>query len=55
MVEVILGTVAIVSITVLIAVIRVNKNKCNLCHYNCENCGEKDVCGIKEVKNERNL
>ncbi|WP_460299749.1 hypothetical protein [Clostridium botulinum] len=51
MADVILGTVAIVSITVLIAVIRTNKSKCNLCHYNCENCGEQNVCGIKKKDN----
>ncbi len=48
LVEVIFGSVAIVSLTVLMAVIKVNKNKCNMCHYNCDNCGEKDVCGIKK-------
>ncbi|HCL4447450.1 TPA: hypothetical protein N2D04_002511 [Clostridium botulinum] len=56
MIEVIFGSVAIVSLTVLMAIIKVNKNKCNMCHYNCENCREQDVCCIKkEGKNERNL
>ncbi|APU60224.1 hypothetical protein NPD8_2183 [Clostridium botulinum] len=48
LIEVIFGSVAIVSLTVLMAIIKVNKNKCNMCHYNCDNCGEKDVCGIKK-------
>ncbi|HDK7179759.1 TPA: hypothetical protein PTW06_001919 [Clostridium botulinum] len=48
MVEAILGSVAIVSLTALMAVIKVNKNNCNMCHYNCDNCGEKYVCGIKK-------
>lgn len=56
LIEVIFGSVAIVSLTVLMAIIKVNKNKCNMCHYNCENCREQDVCCIKkEGKNERNL
>ncbi|EQB3100447.1 TPA: hypothetical protein ACXNPT_000472 [Clostridium botulinum] len=47
LIEVIFGSVAIVILTVLMAVIKVNKNKCNMCYYNCDNCREKDVCDIK--------
>ncbi|MBY7004540.1 hypothetical protein HYI06_10485 [Clostridium botulinum] len=56
MLETILGTIAIVSVTMLIAIRKVKKDKNILCNYNCENCGEQDVCCIKkEGKNERNL
>ncbi|HDK7182965.1 TPA: hypothetical protein PTV74_002112 [Clostridium botulinum] len=56
MLEAILGTIAIVITTVLIAIRKVKKDKNNLCNYNCENCKEKDVCCIKkEGTNERNL
>ncbi|APQ68670.1 TPA: hypothetical protein ACXDAY_004057 [Clostridium botulinum] len=53
MIEVIFGSVAIVSLTILMAVIKINKNKCNLCHYNCEKCKEKDVCAIKKEDKKR--
>lgn len=50
MIEVILGALIIVSITILIAVIKVDKNRSNICNFNCCSCKEKDVCGIKKSK-----
>lgn len=48
MLEVILGTLVIVILTTVIAVLRVKKDKVRIiCNYNCNNCKEKDVCGIR--------
>ncbi|MBA4510204.1 hypothetical protein H1057_19560 [Clostridium sporogenes] len=48
MIEVILGTLIIVGFTILIAFIKVDKNRSNICHFNCENCKERNVCKIKK-------
>lgn len=44
MIEVILGTLIIVSLTVLVAIIKVKRSKSNICNFNCKNCKEKDIC-----------
>ncbi|EJO5349052.1 hypothetical protein NRP93_003204 [Clostridium botulinum] len=54
MIEVILGTLIIVGFTILIAFIKVDKNRSNICNFNCCSCKEKDVCGIKNQKQEGN-
>ena len=49
MFKVILITISIIVTTIVIALRNIKKEECIMCSYNCENCKEKDVCGIRAV------
>lgn len=44
----ILGAVAILTFIWLVAFKKIDKEENSMCKFNCEYCGENDVCGIKK-------
>ncbi|AJE09667.1 hypothetical protein [Clostridium botulinum] len=44
----ILGAIAILTFIWLVAFKKIDKEENSMCKFNCEYCGENDVCGIKK-------
>lgn len=47
MIRAIVYSVIIIGITIGLAVKKARKEPRTICNYNCKNCKEKDVCGIR--------